>query len=194
MSKFFSQEAVQIEAHENFQKQSYRNRCEILSANGTLSLAVPLIKRKDKKTPIKDVIIDYQTNWQKQHFKSIESAYNSSPFYEYIIDDFRFVFDGKEKFLFDLNNKIFEKIEEYLLLKKKINFSSDYIVKLDNDYRNCIHPKAKMQKKDDTFLSINYYQTFNNKFNFIPNLSVLDLLFNEGTLATSILKKSVVNH
>jgi len=190
MSKFFLNEDVQIEAYENFQKQSYRNRCEILSANGELSLSVPLIKGKNLKTPIRDIEIDYTIDWQKQHFKTLESAYQSSPFYEYIIDDFFFVFEKKEKFLFDLNLLIFDQLRTYLQIESELVLSSDYIQDSKSDYRNSIHPKVKMQKKDSLFTSKEYYQTFNDKFKFVPNLSILDLLFNEGTQAVSILKQS----
>ena len=191
ISKFFFDDLFVIEAFENFQKQSYRNRCEILSANGKLSLSVPLITGKDQKTPIRDVKIDYQTNWQKQHFKSIESAYNSSPFFEYIIDDFLFVFEKKETYLFDLNLKILEQLKPYLLINKPIQLSSNFIEEASFNYKNTIHPKTKMQKYDATFKPQSYYQTFNDKFDFIPNLSILDLLFNEGTQAVSILKQSI---
>lgn len=191
MSKFFLQENVQVEAHENFQKQSYRNRCEILSANGILSLSIPLIKDNTRKTLIKNVRIDYATEWQKQHFKSIESAYNSSPFYEYIIDDFLFVFEKKEKYLFDLNIKILEQLKSYLQIENETRLSLDYIQNPQLDYRSSIHPKAKMQKEDALLINTKYYQTFNEKFKFIPNLSILDLLFNEGSQAISILKQSI---
>lgn len=193
LSKFFLDKELIIESCENFQKQSYRNRCEILSSNGKLSLFVPLVKGKDQKTPIRDIEIDYATIWQKQHFKSIESAYNSSPFFEYIIDDFLFVFEKKEKYLFDLNLKILEQIKVYLQLDKFSNLNSKYIVKPELDYRNNIHPKKKMQKNDSYFRAQKYYQTFNDKFDFIPNLSILDLLFNEGPQASSILKKSIIS-
>lgn len=191
MSKFFCDKTVVIEAYENFQKQSYRNRCEILSANGKLSLFVPIIKGKDQRTPIQDIKVDYVTDWQKQHFKSIESAYNSSPFYEYIIDDFLFVFEKKEKYLFDLNLKILEQLFAYLETEKEPKLSSDYISKTELDFRNAIHPKAKMQKPDNAFVSKTYYQTFNDRFEFTPNLSILDLLFNEGPQISSILKQAV---
>lgn len=191
-SKLISGQEVFIEAFENFQKQSYRNRCEILSANGKLSLFVPVEKGKDQKTSIKDVRIDYQTEWQKQHLKSIESAYSSSPFYEYIIDDFLFVYNQKEKYLFDLNLKILEQIKDYLQIDKEILLTIDYNEdRGENDYRNIIHPKSKMQKQDDSFTSKPYYQTFGDKFDFIPNLSIIDLLFNEGPRAKEIINRCI---
>lgn len=192
MSKFFSKEELQIEACENFQKQSYRNRCEILCANGTLSLFVPIIKGKDQRTPIREIEIDYVTEWQKQHFKSIESAYNSSPFYEYIIDDFKFVFEKKERFLFDLNLKILETLRTYIPFEKDIILSPGFVKGAEFDFKNSIHPKAKMKLPDPQFKAQSYYQTFNDRFDFIPNLSVLDLLFNEGPQAFSILKQSLL--
>jgi len=192
MSKFFLKDDILIEACENFQKQSFRNRTEILSANGRLSLFIPLIKGKDQKTIIRDIKIDYNTNWQKQHSKSIESAYNSSPFYEYIISDFSFVFEKQEKYLFDLNLKIIDVLNEYLQFNKDIKFTSEYIPIVKNDLRNSIHPKAKMQQKDKLFIDKKYYQTFNDKYSFEHNLSILDLLFNEGAHSVSIIKKCIL--
>ncbi len=192
LSKFFLNDELIIEAHENFQKQSFRNRCEILSANGKMSLFVPVIKGKDQKTIIKDVKIDYFTDWQKQHLKSIESAYSSSPFYEYIIDDFMFVFKKKESFLFDLNLKIIELVKKYLDIDRPTILSEGYTTQtIGLDYRNSIHPKAKMQKKDASFLPIKYYQTFNDKFDFVANLSILDLLFNEGPRSRDVIIRSI---
>ena len=191
LSKFFCNESVCIEAFENFQKQSFRNRCELQSANGVIKIFAPVIGGKDQKTLIRDVKIDYTSDWQKQHFKSIESAYNSSPFYEYIIEDFMFVFEKKERFLFDLNIKILEQVKEYLQINSKIKLTPTFQLSVEQDFRNSIHPKAKMQKTDSMFCAKKYYQTFNDRFEFFPNLSILDLLFNEGPRASSIIRESI---
>ena len=186
-SKFLLNEEIIIEANEHYLRRTFRNRCEILSANGKINLQVPV--RKKNNTAIKDVLIDYASNWQKQHFKSLESAYQSSPFFEYIIDDFIFVFEKKEKFLFDLNYKIIDAVSKLIHLENKISFTKEYDKSYDNDFRDKIHPRNV--NLDNDFANIAYYQTFNDKFPFVPNLSILDLLFNEGNNASCILKKCV---
>jgi len=188
-SKFLLSENIVIEAFEHYQRRTYRNRCEILSANGKINLQVPINKRNTNA--IKDVLVDYGTNWQKQHFKTLESAYQSSPFFEYIIDDFMFVFEKKEKYVFDLNLKIIETILNFLHLENNISFTKEYKESYEKDFRNRIHPRNPII--DNDFKNITYYQTFNNKFPFVSNLSILDLLFNEGNNAQIILKESILD-
>jgi hypothetical protein len=191
LSKFYLYEDILIEAFEHYEKKSYRNRCDILAANGKMSLSVPIIKPKTIKALTKDVEIDYKTDWQKQHLKSIESAYNSSPFYEYIMPDFLFVFEQKEKFLLDLNNKILDVILGYLPLASNYTYTSEYtLIESKEDYRKILHPKVALQKLDSFYKTHSYYQTFSEKFDFIENLSVLDLLFNEGPRSEAILRQS----
>ncbi len=169
-----------IETNENYTKQSFRNRCSILAANGKLDISVPIIKNHNKKTLIKDTKISYDTNWQKMHWKSIESAYNSSAFYEYYIDDFVKFFTKKYNFLLDYNIYILETLFEALNWEVEIKFSEDYHKTYDRvlDYRHSIHPKLCSEYK-----SKQYFQVFSDKYKFIPNLSIIDLLFNEGTNA-----------
>jgi dipeptidase len=192
MSKFFTLEDVMIELHEHYIKKTYRNRCDILAANGKLSLSVPIIKAETEKAFIKDVKIDYKTDWQKQHFKSIESAYQPSPFYEYIIPDFLFVFETQTPYLIDLNSKILDVILSYINPSRNYQFSETYTAcKTKIDYRTLLSPKETLNKQDPYFLSKNYYQTFSDKFDFIENLSILDLLFNEGPRSAEIIKRSI---
>ena len=176
---------VFIEQHENFVKQTYRNRCKILAANGEMSLIVPIEKDSGNKIKIRDVKIDYATNWQKQHLKSIESAYRNSPFYEFYIDDFIPLFEKRHKFLFDFNLEITLKLFEEFDIDKKLNFNKEFEKEPNNyiDYRNKIHPK-KQSKELELLTETSYYQTFNDKFSFFPNLSSIDLLFNLGPEAT----------
>ncbi len=188
-TKFVKYDKVIIEAHENFIKQTYRNRCKIYGANGELSLTIP-VKKSNPKTKIKELLIDYDTNWRKLHWKSIESAYNSSPFFEYYIDDFLPFFTKKHKYLFDFNTELLIMILEILDINTNIEFTDKYFhneYELD-DFREQIHPKKR--NVDKNFIAIEYTQVFQSKYGFIPNLSIVDLLFNEGPNSFSVLDRA----
>ena len=191
-TKLLCYKNIFIEIEENYQKQSYRNRCNVLSANGTLPLTIPVIK-DNPKTKTKDIRIDYSLNWQKNHWVSIESAYSSSPFFEFYQDEFYWFFDRQFKYLIDFNIRIQDYILKQLELSPAIKFTNSFIFQVDentDDYRESIHPKKRMQKKDALFKPQFYYQVFYEKYGFISNLSIVDLLFNEGPNAENILKQS----
>ncbi|MEG2321387.1 MAG: WbqC family protein [Bacteroidales bacterium] len=186
--------ATLIELEETYQKQSYRTRCHINSGNGLLVLTVPVLRDKgDHKIPIKEIKIDYSKPWILQHKRAIEAAYMSSPFFEYYVDDIFPILDKKEPFLFNLNSSIISAIISLIGLKNNISFTDNYI-KTQNegilDLREQIHPKHRgaslLQKME---IEKPYYQVFTNKQGFIPNLSILDLLFNEGPNSISFLKR-----
>lgn len=184
---------VLIEQFENYSKQSYRNRCNIFGANGALALTVPVVKASSKKILTKDVRISYDTNWQKLHWKGIESAYQSSPFYEYYIDDLQRFFDKKWNFLLDLNLQIHDEIGSLIELDCDIKLTEDYIEDVSQivDLREGIHPKASKSIVDPSFVSKKYYQVFSDKQGFIENLSILDLLFNMGPDSLMYLEQSL---
>ncbi len=189
-TKLLKYDEVFVEKHENFIKQSYRNRCKIYGANGELSLSIP-VKKLSTKTKIKDLLIDYDTNWQKLHWKSIESAYRSSPFFEFYEDDLKPFYEKKYKFLLDLNSEIQNVILEHLDLEINLKFTDKYYNVLTeelDDFREQIHPKKK--DNDVDFITVEYTQVFQEKYGFIPNLSIIDLLFNEGPNAAEFLKYS----
>lgn len=168
-----------IEQYENFGKQSYRNRCEIMTANGVLPLTVPVVKA-NSKTLIKDLKITYVTPWQKLHFRSIESAYKNSPYYDYYIDDLMPFFDKQEMFLLDLNQKLLSTLLDLLQLNRSIELTTDYLPEGSSTYtdlRNSIHPKVQRRQPGLDFHIRPYHQTFSDRFPFYPNLSILDLLF-----------------
>jgi hypothetical protein len=185
--------SVTIEAHESYLKQTYRNRCSILAANGPMALTVPVVKWHGERMPIAEVQIDYDKPWQKQHFKSIESAYKSSPFYDYYIDDLMPFFENRYEHLFDFNQRILEVILQSLGVASAISNTTSFHKVIENqiDLRYAISPKESQQQPDPHFAPVEYYQVFSDRHGFTPNLSILDLLFNEGPMAKSILEQSI---
>jgi|TARA_Y100000385_G_C12972223_1_gene584543 hypothetical protein len=186
-STILRSEFIKIDLFENFHKQSYRNRCSIASPNGNLNLIIP-INRKSKSTT-REVKIDNSQNWRKVHWKSLESAYRSSPYFEFYEDKFRSIFFmPKCNYLFEFNHLIFLEILKLLNVEKEVSFTDFYIPNGDKiyDFRNLTHPKNPL---DNQLKELKYHQVFQEKQNFIPNLSVLDLLFNEGPMAKQILMK-----
>ena len=193
VSKFLLYDQVFIEKHENYQKQSYRNRCYIYGANGRQCLVIPVKKQKSEKIPVTEVEIDHEKNWQKIHLKSIESAYRLSPFYEYYVDDFTSCFMMKTYYLFEWNLNLLKTILDLLDIKSHISLTGAFEKKTFtcHDMRQSIHPKDRLAMPDKYFQPIPYQQVFQERFGFIANLSITDLLFNEGPLAKEVLKKSV---
>jgi hypothetical protein len=174
-----------IEHHEHFIKQTYRSRCDIYSPNGILTLSIPLEKR-NKRQAVKDVKISYEYNWQTLHWRSLESCYRRSPFFEYFEDDLRpFYEDKKFNFLIDLNEAIQQEIVSLLKQKIKYGFTTEYKSSYENadDFREIISPKESLNA-DPSFRPKPYSQVFETRHGFLPNLSVADLLFNEGSRAT----------
>lgn len=187
-SSIINASKVTIDIYEHFQKQSYRNRCVIAGANGSLNLTIP-VKRKPGKTALRDIRIDNDQNWKKMHWKSIESAYRTSPYFEYYEHDFLSIYlDKKHDLLFDMNQDIFKVLLKCLQIETKIEYSSSYIEDVDysNDLRDSIHPKNNTSK---FYKAPTYTQVFQDRMNHLPNLSVFDLLFNEGPMALTHLKK-----
>ncbi|MDE5417662.1 WbqC family protein [Labilibaculum sp. DW002] len=185
-----------IEQWENYSKQTYRNRCNIYGANGVLPLSIPVVKATSKKILTKDVRISYDTNWQKLHWKGIEAAYKSSPFYEYYIDDFERFFTKKWDNLLEFNKEIQDEILGLLEIEPNIQFTDDFIEFGNSeydDYRNIIHPKTSKSGIDRTFNQEKYTQVFGDKHGFQENLSILDLIFNLGPDSLSYLESSIVD-
>lgn len=189
--------AILLEGAEMYQKQSYRTRCRIISGNGILVLTVPVL-RKDgvHKCPVKEVRIDYSKPWLLQHKRALEAAYMSSPFFEYYADDIFPILDKKEKFLVDMNLLLVRKITELIGIPENIKFTDTFLNPADlkaergiTDLRERIHPK---NPEENLLRQLGkekpYYQVFTNKQGFVPNLSIIDLLCNEGPNSVSFLK------
>ncbi len=192
VSKLVLFEQVFIEQFENFTKQTYRNRCVISAANGPVSLIVPVVKGRNKKTGIRDLRISYDTEWQRNHWRTLFSAYNSSPFFEFYQDDIRPFFETRTKFLFDYNRAILETIGGLLEVENRPHLTTGFEeVPADTlNFREVLSPKAQKVQPDPHFYPVKYTQVFHDRFGFMPNLSILDLLFNEGPKSASILKQS----
>lgn len=193
--KLFAFEEVIIEQHCHYLKQTYRNRCVIAAANGQMTLSIPIEKTTDKKQKTKDIRIASHGNWQHLHWNAIISAYNSSPFFEYYQDDFLPFYTKNYTFLFDLNEELRILISDLLQIENNnVSYSDSYIQHSEDnkyDFREIIHPK-KGYALDNMFAPITYYQVFESRFGFLPNLSIIDLLFNKGPESLLILKNSIL--
>ena len=191
-ARYLHHQQVFIEQFENFPKQTYRNRCVIIGGNDVISLVVPVVKGRGTKILIKDLQISYDTEWQRNHWQTIVSAYNSSPYFEYYQDELAPFFEKKSKFLIDHNLQIHETLCSFLEIENKIVLTDDFEkVPLGTlNFRESISPKLA-KYNDPRFIDVPYTQVFSEKFDFIPNLSILDLLFNEGPNAHTILTKSI---
>jgi len=167
-----------IENHEHYIKQSYRNRCNIITANGLLNLSIPVNKVDGNHTLIKDIRISYLSNWQSNHWRAIESAYNKSPFFLYYRDELEKFYKQSYELLIDYNTELLRFILKKLGISSVINFTDDFlpIDQSENDERYSIHPKLSK----GNVIYPHYYQVFEEKNGFIPNVSIVDLLFNEG--------------
>ena len=192
-SSFFLSYPVFIEKHENYLKQSYRNRCLIYGANGPLTLVVPVQRGSFHKTAINELKIDYDTNWQANHWRSITSSYKSAPFFEFYIDDLIPFYQQRFRYLIDFNTSLMKIFLGHLDIKQEFSFTKSFKKQYPSkmlDFREKIHPKKMFL--DPWFKNFEYTQVFSPKHGFIPNLSILDLLFNLGPESTEFLKKSII--
>jgi hypothetical protein len=179
-------EKVTFEMEDNFQKQTNRNRTYIYSPNGIQLLNIPVKHSKIAHQKTKDIQIENDFDWQKQHFKSLEAAYRSSPFFEFFEDDLLPIFEKKHSFLMDLNLEVFELITRCLRMKIEYTTTTEYIHEIESNEITDFRYLANGKKDQSQFES--YTQVFDDKFGFINNLSVLDLVFNEGKFAVDYLK------
>ncbi|WP_310559756.1 WbqC family protein [Flavobacterium sp.] len=179
-------EKIVFEVEDNFQKQTNRNRTYIYSPNGIQLLNIPVKHSKETHQKTKEVRIENDFYWQKQHFKSLEAAYRSSPFFEFFEDEIRPIFEKKHQFLMDLNFETLEFVTKCLRMKLDYETTTEYFHKVDSiailDCRTLVDGK----KDKSQFES--YTQVFDDKHGFLNNLSVLDLIFNEGKYALDYLK------
>ena len=181
-------DSITLEMEDNFQKQTNRNRMYIYSPNGIQMLNIPVKHSKENHQKTKDVKIEDAFDWQKQHFKSLEAAYRTSPFFEYFEDDLAPVFQKKHTFLMDLNLEALDIVANCLGFDLKYAKTEEYFHETTDfsDFRHLANGKK------DTLQFEPYTQVFEEKHGYLNNLSILDLLFNEGRYAVEYLKKQAL--
>jgi len=185
---------VKIEAYENYQKRSYRNRCHILDSQGESHFSIPLKKGKNQKQSIREVIISYEQDWVRVFINKIKSAYGKSAFFEFYFEYIQDLMLKRPKYLFDLNMELLILIDQILMLEITYKESEDFIPKSDPDtcdLRNKISPL--IDKHIELSADFSYPQVFEDKFGFISNLSILDLMFNMGPETGLIIKNSTAH-
>jgi hypothetical protein len=174
-----------IEQHENYVKQSYRNRCHVLTAQGVVPLSIPVLKGNSKdKTVITEIEIDYSQKWYNVHWRTIQAAYGRAPYFEFYSDYIQQVYERQPKYLFELNVELLRLYLKLLRLNKPLNFTDSYQSEAPAnvlDLRNRIHPKIIPDN-----LHVNpYTQVFGKQF--VPELSIIDLLFTQGPASLTYL-------
>lgn len=183
-SEIVKRDTITFEVEDNFQKQSFRNRCYIYNSNGKQLLSIPIKNQAiNGRKKAKDTLIENNFNWQDQHFKSLQVAYRTSPFFDFLEDEIAPIFHNKYKYLYDLNIDTFLFIKDILQLEISFTKTTSYEKEDEKiDFRGLAaknhQPKKKLQS---------YTQMFDDKYGFISNLSILDLLFMEGPNALSYL-------
>lgn len=192
-TKLYAYENIFVEQQDNYVKQTYRNRCQIATADGVLSLSVPTEKPASLKCPMKDIRISDHGNWRHLHWNALCAAYRHSPFFEYYEDDFHPFYERKYEFLYDFNAELCALVCELIDLQPHVMRTQEYkqtFVPGEIDARDLIHPKRSYQD-DETFCPQVYYQVFREKHGFLPNLSIVDLLFNMGPESLLVLRDSI---
>ncbi|RYU93509.1 WbqC family protein [Emticicia agri] len=194
--RFFSAllqfDEILLESQEHYVKQSYRNRCYLLGANKVEMLIVPILDG-NKKITVKEIKIDYQQRWTEIHWRTMKAAYGKSPFFEFFGDEFYQALQKKPQFLWDLNYELLTICLKLLRINKTIRLTEKYEKEPENgvfDARGLINPK-KESEFPFNYQPVAYQQNFGN--DFVPNLSIVDLLFCRGNQSSGILKKSSIN-
>lgn len=175
---------------EHYTKQTYRNRAYIGTPEGPLALTIPVVRSGATHTPTREIRISDHGNWRHLHWNALVSAYDNSPFFEYYVDDFRPLYEKPFEFLVDFNEALEQTVLNLLGLQPQIRVAESYVAEPAEgvlDLRNVISPKAPADA-DPLFQPKPYYQVFAERTGFLPNLSIVDLLFNHGNESRLILR------
>ena len=177
----FKDQTILIEKHEHYPKQTFRNRTSIAGPNGMLNLSVPIKKESEKYINFKDIKISNEDNWQRIHWLSLETSYRSSAYFEFYEDDFAPFYQKKYNFLFDYNLEIFKVVLKLIKMPVKYDFTVTY----EKSYENLIDFRMiNTPNKPSAYQNKKYYQVFEDKNGYLNNISILDLLFNQGPQAS----------
>ncbi|MBO7417361.1 MAG: WbqC family protein [Bacteroidaceae bacterium] len=183
---------ARVEVHDHYMKQTYRNRCIICGPNGKIDLTVPIVKPDTLKCEVKDIRISDHGNWRHLHLYALESAYGHTPYFEFYQDDFVPFYERKWEYLVDYNEALQEMVFGLIGIEPQVSRTSEYETTVNGlDLREVIHPKRDFASLDPQFKVVPYYQVFQEKLGFIPNLSIVDLLFNMGPESLIVLRKSI---
>jgi len=175
---------VSVEREENYLKQSFRNRCYILSVHGPQLLSVPVYLGSQHKTQLKEIRIDYSKRWQQVHLRAISASYSASPYFQFYFENIEKIINKSFEFLIDLNLELTESVLKMLKIKTKLTYSTNFkpVSEDENDFRYKISPKKETQ-----FFVREYIQVFNSDNKFVHGLSIIDLIFNMGPEASGYL-------
>lgn len=193
-TKLLAYDKIYIEQYDHYIKQTYRNRCTIAAPDGELALSIPTVKPDTLKCPMRDIRISDHGNWRHLHWNAIESAYNHTPFFEYYKDDFRPFYEKRYEFLADFNEELCHLICSLIDMQPHMERTQEYHIEFasdETDFRERIHPKKDFHLEDTAFFPQPYYQVFQEKLGFLPNLSIIDLLFNMGPESLLILQQCI---
>jgi len=174
---------IQIEVHEHFPKQTYRNRCDILGGDGILSLSIPIKKPNGSKTATEDIILSDEENWRIRHWRAITSAYQSSAYFDYYSVEVKELLFNETHNLLKFNTAITQRIIDWLYLDTKIDFTTEFHPIMDNDLRLSLIQKDEFQEK----IKAPYIQVFPGDENYQESLSILDAIFCEGPMARNLI-------
>ncbi len=193
-TKLLSGRAV-IDLGENYPKQSYRNRMDMLCANGVMSLTVPVLKPHNEKVSTKEVRIDNSKKWRHTHLHAIISAYSRSPYFEHYAAEVEAMFAPRYELLAEMNAELQARIFKLLKVSPEVGYSEEYIEagESDTDLRSAMSHKPRLHRPDPLFTPEPYEQTFSDRTAFVPNLSIIDLLMSEGPYAVEVIKGSRIS-
>ena len=194
-TKLYAYDKIYVERFDHYMKQTYRNRCVIASASGPLAFTIPTEQSEDLNCLMKDVRISDHGNWRHVHWNAFVAGYKHSPFFDYYADEFHAFFERKYEFLYDFNMELCRWVCEQIDLQPCMMPTDDYDAEPENieDFRERIHPKKPYAEYDPQFVPQPYYQVFDAQNGFIPNLSIVDLLFNMGPESLIVLRESFGN-
>jgi len=191
-ARLLRQEEIILEQYENYGKQSYRNRCLIMGPNAPVSLSIPVSRPHGVKTLFRDIRIHYEGRWNRIHWRSLQAAYASSPYFELMADEWAPFYEQHFDFLLDYNRRLLEITLSTLGASIPVRFSDKFTpIRSKQDPRYFIHPKKDIRSFDPDFRPGFYQQVFSDRLGFLPNLSILDLLFNLGSEARAYLQESL---